>query len=375
MKWWTSLVMLLWTLNASGQKMLNLVPNPSFEETFNLPIYPNPRNSFEYEPQSGYKPFQKNLKYWFAGSRTTPDLRIMTRENLQACNQVYRQYCDKAHTGTMAVGIITFLKNTETDTYREYIQVKLVRPLTPKVEAKIELWVVKERTAKLVSNNIGLHFSYKKVQEDTEENIDKVPQILFDSLINKDEQKWVKLEARFMPDKPYRYLLIGNFFRNEKTLTQPCKEYAGSPYTPPYASYLIDDIKVLQPLTEKEVATFDGKQIGQNELVRLKNIFFETDKSELKDSSMVELNKLFKLMQEKPDIKIAIHGHTDNVAPDAYNLRLSKARAQAVVDFLIDRGIAAERLRSQGFGEHQPLESNETKEGRAVNRRVEFKIL
>ncbi|MEO1625601.1 MAG: hypothetical protein AAFV25_10640, partial [Bacteroidota bacterium] len=290
----------------------NLVPNHSFEDVFNLPIYPNPKNSYEFEPKSGYKPFQKNTKYWFAGSKTTPDLRITSRLNYQACQRVYREHCDKAHTGEMMVGIITWLKNTYTDSYREYVQVKLIQPLQPGEETFFELWVAKERTAKLTSNNLGLLFAYNEMEEDTEEVVSRSPQFNVDTLINKDKQRWVKLEGSFVPDKPYRYLIIGNFFDNENTQTDWYKDYAGSPYTPPYAYYLLDDIKVWQPNVPLRNPNFAGKKVGKDSLVRLSNIFFETDQSILRDSSIAELTRLHQLLSDYPKMRIAIHGHTDN---------------------------------------------------------------
>lgn len=107
----------------------------------------------------------------------------------------------------------------------------------------------------------------------------------------------------------------------------------------------------------------------------LKNVFFDTDKSILKSESFVELNKLKLLLTENPKMRIELRGHTDNVGSDASNLDLSTRRAAAVKDFLIQNGITADRLQSKGFGESQPVDTNETPEGRQNNRRTEFLIL
>ena len=109
--------------------------------------------------------------------------------------------------------------------------------------------------------------------------------------------------------------------------------------------------------------------------VILKNVFFETGSAELQDASILELSKLRDLLQENSSLRIRIHGHTDNVGSETDNQILSDKRAGAVKQFLIDNGIAPSRLESKGFGESQPIDSNESEEGRANNRRTEFIIL
>jgi Tol biopolymer transport system component len=111
------------------------------------------------------------------------------------------------------------------------------------------------------------------------------------------------------------------------------------------------------------------------EIVVLKNIFYETDSYDLKDESVVELEKLAKFLTENPQIKIEISGHTDNMGTPDYNLRLSDNRSKAVADYLINAAIAKERLVCRGYGLSQPVASNETEDGRAQNRRTEIKII
>ena len=107
----------------------------------------------------------------------------------------------------------------------------------------------------------------------------------------------------------------------------------------------------------------------------LKNVFFETNKADLRKESRVELNKLRLLLTENPTMKIEISGHTDNVGSDAENLLLSEKRAKSVRDFLVQNGIALERLTYKGYGKTQPIDTNETETGRAANRRTAFLIL
>ncbi len=110
-------------------------------------------------------------------------------------------------------------------------------------------------------------------------------------------------------------------------------------------------------------------------VVALRNIFFEFDKAELKPESYPELDRVVALLQQYPNLKVEIAGHTDNVGSEEYNLRLSQKRAEAVVRYLVSKGIDPSRLIAKGYGESQPIASNDTEEGRALNRRVEFRII
>ncbi|MCK9423164.1 MAG: OmpA family protein [Bacteroidales bacterium] len=117
------------------------------------------------------------------------------------------------------------------------------------------------------------------------------------------------------------------------------------------------------------------KPIKIGESVVLKNIFFDTDKFVLKDESTGELRKLIDYLQKNPKLKIEISGHTDNQGTEEYNVVLSQNRAKSVYDFLIQNGIEESRLSYKGYGFTHPVDTNSTDQGRANNRRTEFKIL
>ena len=109
--------------------------------------------------------------------------------------------------------------------------------------------------------------------------------------------------------------------------------------------------------------------------VVLKNIFFDTNKFELKTQSQAELDKLIGLLNDNPTLKIQIGGHTDNIGKPSENLILSDNRAKAVVNYLVSNGIASSHLTFKGYGETAPVADNNTEEGRAVNRRTEMKVV
>ncbi|GAB3223862.1 OmpA family protein [Hymenobacter seoulensis] len=107
----------------------------------------------------------------------------------------------------------------------------------------------------------------------------------------------------------------------------------------------------------------------------LNNLFFDTNKFELKSKSRTELNRLVGFMKQYPEIQVEISGHTDDVGSDEDNFLLSQSRAKSVYTYLISQGVKAERLRFKGYGETKPLMTNDTEEHRQQNRRIELRIL
>jgi len=107
----------------------------------------------------------------------------------------------------------------------------------------------------------------------------------------------------------------------------------------------------------------------------LNNIFFDTDSYALRPESKVELGTLIKQLMINKNIRVEIGGHTDNVGSEEENRRLSEQRAQAVVSHLIEAGIETSRLVAKGYGETEPVASNDSEDGRSKNRRTEMKII
>ncbi|NQV54144.1 MAG: OmpA family protein [Flavobacteriales bacterium] len=118
---------------------------------------------------------------------------------------------------------------------------------------------------------------------------------------------------------------------------------------------------------------FGDMSIGKS--IVLKNILFAYGSADLLESSFEELNRLSTQLQKMTSVKIAVFGHTDNQGSSTMNQILSENRAKAVVDYLINKGIDANRMTFKGLGESDPIASNDTEEGRKKNRRVEFKVV
>lgn len=133
------------------------------------------------------------------------------------------------------------------------------------------------------------------------------------------------------------------------------------------------DLTILQ-LEEME------QQVTSNDILNALNkdghialyINFETGKSDIKAESQATVDQIAVMMRQNPTLKISIEGHTDNVGAPATNLKLSEARAKAVMDYLIGKKIDASRLTAKGLGQTKPIADNGTEEGKAKNRRVEI---
>lgn len=129
----------------------------------------------------------------------------------------------------------------------------------------------------------------------------------------------------------------------------------------------------LQPI-EAVATTSPETGVAENQPIILKNVFFASGSAELLVASTNELDRLYQLLADNNSLRIQINGHTDHVGSDEDNRRLSEARAKAVYDYLIEKGIDAGRLRYKGYGESLPIADNEIETGRQQNRRTEFVV-
>ena len=120
--------------------------------------------------------------------------------------------------------------------------------------------------------------------------------------------------------------------------------------------------------------TIQLKNVAVGNTITLTNIFFDLGKATLRIESNAELDRLVKLMNDAPKLKIEISGHTDNTGSAAMNENLSQQRANAVVAYIVTKGIDTSRLTAKGYGSKKPIATNDTESGRQQNRRTEFKI-
>lgn len=126
---------------------------------------------------------------------------------------------------------------------------------------------------------------------------------------------------------------------------------------------------------KKEVPNAKVERVGEGIVVEFSDkVLFETAKADLGPSAENTLNKLTRILDKYPDTNLEIDGHTDSKGTESYNQDLSVRRAQSVANYLTGSNISRSRITTKGYGEMQPKYSNETEDGRAGNRRVEFQI-
>jgi outer membrane protein OmpA-like peptidoglycan-associated protein len=124
--------------------------------------------------------------------------------------------------------------------------------------------------------------------------------------------------------------------------------------------------------------TVDGAKVyrvGEGIIVEFSDkILFGFDRSDLNEGAKTNLGKLVTVLNKYPDTDIEVQGHTDSIGTASYNMSLSKRRATAVSDYLLNKGVSSSRVTTKGYGETAPNYSNSTEANRALNRRVEFLI-
>lgn len=153
------------------------------------------------------------------------------------------------------------------------------------------------------------------------------------------------------------------------------KKYGAEIIATGYLLYLDMVDLSMNTFDEVVVKNFQLDRVEVGAKVVLKNIYFESSKSELKSESYASLDNVVKLLLNNPTLRLEISGHTDNIGSLKANTKLSTDRAKAVVTYLVGKGISADRLEYKGYAFSQPIFGNDNADGRAKNRRVEFKVL
>jgi OOP family OmpA-OmpF porin len=110
------------------------------------------------------------------------------------------------------------------------------------------------------------------------------------------------------------------------------------------------------------------------EKIVLRGVNFDFDKATIRPDAKVILDEAASQLSKNPDVRVSVEGHTDSVGADAYNQKLSERRAASVKSYLVGKGVSDARLATTGYGESKPIASNNTKDGRALNRRVELLV-
>lgn len=214
--------------------------------------------------------------------------------------------------------------------------------------------------------------------------VDNKGEVLTDAKVSVKSTKTAKVTEGMVDKNTGDYALAVAVKKDEDLLVTVKKDnYAfTSQYIKPIEKKTQTQIKQDNDFKQMEVRAdipikinFELKPIEIGQTIKLNNIYFETNSSNLKKESIIVLDNFMDFLLENKNLKISIIGHTDNVGDDSRNMILSNERAKAVYDYLFFMGIPAERMTYTGKGESQPIATNETEEGRTLNRRTEFMII
>ncbi|MEZ4962512.1 MAG: OmpA family protein [Saprospiraceae bacterium] len=340
----------------------NIIPNPSFE------LYSAPPIGWFYKGEH----YTNVMKYWSSATNASPDVfGPKVRVPAHWAEKGFGKQIPR--TGLSMSGITVYGCNEGKPHCREYIEIQLSEPLITGQDYLAEMWV-SHLPKSLLVNNLGFYFSKEKIEEITDGVLRFNPQVFAEDVIGAKNNRWAKVAGRFTAASEAEYLVIGNFFPDSLTITQP-----GPEGSLPYAYYYIEDVlvKKIPPILPIPIREDDLTKVKleAGKVVPLRDIYFEHDKWELMPRSFVELKKLLKIMRNNPQLAIEVCGHTDSTGEDEYNRSLSEKRARSVVDYLNANGIPDTRTRYRGCGSAQPIATNATPQGRQMNRRVEFIVL
>lgn len=353
-----------------GLPAQNLVPNPSFEELIRCPhSFSTDRNDFI-------------VPGWFSATKGTPD-------QFHACSwgeaDVPYNWAgsSNANTGKGYVGIYTWMKRDDENHYREYIECELAEPLVAGAKYRIEFYYKLSSYSVYSVNKIGLILTPEELRFDHDQVIPLTPTLAVesDSSIMPTTGSWEHATLEYLARGGEQFLTIGNFSNNPTTKYTKLPHRTGkSNMLSTSAYYYIDDASVI-PLEPKAVPVehvtqlFDLEKIELNKDYILKNIQFEFDSYTLLKTSYNELDQVVEYLKSNRHLNTRLSGHTDFLGSEEYNITLSQNRARSVADYLISKGIKAERINSFGFGKSRPLSDEKTDEARSINRRVEIRFV
>ena len=347
----------------------NLVVNPSFEEHYRCP------NNFSISSK------EFSLPGWSSANAGTPDYYHQC--SWGDCDVPFNWAGESnAHSGFAYAGIYVWNRpNNKPRSYREYVKGELKGPLKKDRRYRIEFYFKLASYSVYAVDRIGLLLADSTFSASGDQVITQPPTL---SVIRNEpitKNGWDFAEMEYVAKGGEKYILIGNFFDNLTTqFTQLENRKGKSLMLSGSAYFYIDDVEVIpldsEPIPTKEPLLWsDGEEIRPEETYILKHIQFEFDRYVLLPVSFPELDKLVKILSEKSDWKAELHGHTDDVGSEEYNLELSKNRAASVGEYLKSKGISTSRLIIQGFGKQRPLVISKDESARTLNRRVEVRFL
>lgn len=350
----------LWVSNSILAQTDNLVPNPSFEEYNSLPI--STGEGIGCISTWNYTKYTGGIDYYHSDSYSK---KVNTKKN-EFGHQT-------PHSGNAYAGICT------SKDYREFLQVKLIRPLTKNKKYAIKIQVsCADKLYLGTVNEFNIIFSKNPFNIGAEGYLLVPPELKFVKQTKYTNKKdWEELSMIYTANGTEQWFTFGSFQYKENE-----KEYGEVFGLSKFAHYYIDDVSItplvketltIVPIVIEQKTQEVEQEFVSGETYVLENIQFETGKSNLLKESFSELDNLILYLLKHPNIKLKIVGHTDNIGSATDNLKLSRERANAVKQYLTsNKAIKKELISIEGKGDTVPLNANATEVDREKNRRVEF---
>lgn len=359
---------LLILLSALPVVAQNLVRNGSFEDKVYCP--------------SNFNQTQLNLvKEWIQPTGATPDYFNACSKKAGVPRNMFGE--QEAREGDGYLGIVTYTPSQRN--YREYVQTKLSRPLKSGELVCVEYHISPGDGARYVTDGFGAHFSNTRVKDSRQKRLPVTASVDNPRLHIIDKfEVWTKVSDVYTARGGEQYLTFGNFKPDRETNVLRREDPEVSIESE--WSYIYLDEVVVKPVEHREDCSCVNDIIRENvhepplqleevRELRFGAIQFDFDRAALTDSARAELDDIVKTLDRGTTAFLRVTGHTDVIGSNAYNLGLSQRRADNVLGYLEDKGVDPVRLELEWKGSNDPVADNQTSEGRARNRRVEFEVL
>jgi outer membrane protein OmpA-like peptidoglycan-associated protein len=299
-------------------------------------------------------------------------------------------------TPTAARGGIAFVGMRVYSTTKdiEYIQNKLNHRLAKGQKYCFSTYVKLGPSCAFATDAFGVHFSANAISFKKLQDTDIKPQLSLDKEFLTYKSEWMLLQCTYTANGSENWMSLGTFKPLDEVNKLPIYGGAGESY------YYVDDVSLIPIQNDSECpCNFKGERVLDSaELVRLQspsfnqdleeelkmlevgerlileNVYFDVDKYTLLPKSTETLQKLLAALDKYPKLKIEISGHTSSTGGYQHNITLSKNRANAVLKYLISKGINTNRLTKAGYGPDLPKAPNDSEPNRQMNRRVEVKV-
>ena len=368
-------------MDTQAQVLQNMVKNPSFEQYRKVP---NDLGELT------------NIDFWSSPSDASPDFYHKRASAPTVDVPLNKMGNAAARSGYAYAGIYAYASRYIKRNFREYIQVELKQPMLAGNTYCIKVHVFLAQSSNRAVGALGCMASSTKCKENHEMYLKR--SFTYLTKENKKpltDREWVEVSCQYKAKGGERFLTVGNFEDDKKVKITGAvaSEKFKNPHVD-FAYYFLDDICVTNTSTNFacDCGSFDypntnreqhivmdfrtrAKQYNLGQIVIMKGVEFEKGKAILVQGAQKTIDDLLSTLQMNKKYHVEISGHTDDRGDPQKNQMLSKRRAETIVSYLTAAGIAKDRLSFRGYGQSRPIALNKTKEGRAQNERIQFKII